>query len=167
MKDLISGVNYIIKNDRMGAVEKFNTAFMSIRNLKFENMELMIMLMRTLYNDDNILLRHKMFRETISRMTPLWAEIIEQGVREGVFNCDSPLETAELIVAMSAHLNESIVPMISLIKDNPEYVIMIKGKISAFEKAIERLIGGTGNGINIFNTAVFDTFVKRLLDDHE
>jgi len=167
MSEMMTRVNEIVEDKGRGALEKFNAAFRSIRNLKFENIELMIVLMNNLYDDKNILLRHKMFRETIFSLTPVWAGIIETGIREGVFTCFEPLETAELIFAMSAHLNEKIVPMIKNIKTDPGVVQKIRKKISSFEHAISKLLGIHVDQLKIFNMEDFDIFVKSMKNENE
>lgn len=155
-------VESIVNNMEIGAVEKFNTAYNSIRNLKIENMELMILLMNVLYSNENILLRHKMFKLTIQRMAPVWAKIIDQGIKEGVFNCSSPIETAEVIFAISTYLNEDIVQMFSSIKNNPGNIKKIKDKIRSFESAIARLLGSEEGKIKIFEISHLDEFMEKL-----
>ena len=155
-------VKEIAEDSTIGAVEKFNSAYKSIRDLKFENIELMIVLMKVLYSDDNILLRHKMFRQTIKGLTPVWAGIISQGVREGVFNCSSPLETSEFIFAISTYLNEDIVSSFSNIEEDPGVIVAIKNKIESFEKSIERLLGAEEGTIGIFEMEYLEKFLENF-----
>ena len=166
-RKMISKVDDIINNPRLGAIEKFNSAYNSIRELKFENMELMIVLMNVLYSDENIILRHKMFKQTIQSLSPKWAEIIEQGIKEGVFNCPSPLETSEYLFAISTYLNEEIVHLLSMIKETPEVVIEIKKKIIFFQNTIERLLGAEEGSISVFDTIYLDKFMISLKKNNE
>ena len=93
----------VMNQSQLTAVEKLNLFFVTIRNFKVENMELMKVLLLVLYRDENLLLRHKMLKKSIELIIPYLVEILEQGNKEGIFKTDNIEDTAEFI--FSAWLN--------------------------------------------------------------
>ena len=125
----------------MNALERMNHFFVSIRNLKVEHKELMKMLMRFMYKDENLILRHKIFKRSTAVLTPPFAEIIKQGREEGHFHPLDPRETAEIIFMMALSMNEIVVGLLLEAEENPENIEKIEQKIRAFEKSVERILG--------------------------
>lgn len=56
-------------------------------------------LLEQLHRPGNIDLHTRLLAVTISKLAPLYAEVIEQGCDEGVFDVKHPLESAELLLA--------------------------------------------------------------------
>jgi AcrR family transcriptional regulator len=54
-----------------------------------------------LHKSANALLHQKSIAQTIQTIAPLFAEIVEQGIREGVYKTPYPLETMEFLLAAS------------------------------------------------------------------
>jgi AcrR family transcriptional regulator len=56
-------------------------------------------IMEQLHRPGNIGMHTRLLAVTISRMAPLYAQVIEQGCEEGIFQTDHPLECAEFLLA--------------------------------------------------------------------
>ena len=137
----VSTVGEMMERRDMNAVEKMNHFFISIRNLKVEDKELMKMLMRFLYKDENLILRHKIFKRSIALLTPPLAEIIRLGMEEGHFHPLDPGETAEIIFMMAFSMNASVVELLLQADEKPGNIDLIEQKIKVFEKSVERILG--------------------------
>jgi len=61
----------------------------------------------SLHRPDNIGLHTRLLAVTVLKLAPLYAEIIEQGCREKIFNTEHPLECAEFILAGFQFLTDS------------------------------------------------------------
>ncbi len=54
-----------------------------------------------LLQPENILMHNKIRKKLIEVITPLLAEVVEEGVREGIFDCDSILERVKMLLMIS------------------------------------------------------------------
>lgn len=148
----------LVHQENLNAVEKLNRFFTTIRDLKIENKELMIMLMKVMYTDENLMFRHKMFKRNIEALAPEFAKIIRQGIEEGSFDPVDDRETAEMIFTMSMNLNETVVALMLEMDKKPENIDIIEAKLKAYEKAIERLLGAPPGTFALVERRIIELF---------
>ena len=55
----------------------------------------------TLFQDENVLMHHKVRKKLIDTLTPLLSEVIEEGVNEGIFECDNIPERVKMLLIIS------------------------------------------------------------------
>jgi AcrR family transcriptional regulator len=144
-----SEITNLVERTDLNAIEKLNGVFALGRTIKAENIELMKLLLKVLYNDDNLMLRHKIIRSRIKITTPEFVKILKQGNEEGFFNVDDSGEVAELIFLLGAHLNEIVGELILKANDNPEIVEEINRKIKAYERSVEKILGIAPDSITV------------------
>ena len=144
-----SEVTKLVERTDLSAIEKLNGVFALGRTIKAENVELMKLLLTVLYNDNNLMLRHKIIRSRIKITTPEFVKILEQGNEEGFFNVDDSWEVAELIYIMGASLNEIVGELILKATDNLEIVEEINRKIKAYERSVEKILGIAPGSVTI------------------
>ena len=61
----------------------------------------------TLFQEENVLMHHKVRKKLIDTLTPLLSEVIEEGVNEGIFECDNiPERVKMLLIINDATFNE-------------------------------------------------------------
>ncbi|EOQ01536.1 hypothetical protein KOY_05269 [Bacillus cereus VDM021] len=85
----------------------------------------------------NAIFHQKLIVSIIKQFAPIYAEIISQGVKEGIFNVTYPLETAEMILTLSNFYLD-----IDLFKWNEGTMI---SKVTAFEELLTRSLGAENN----------------------
>jgi AcrR family transcriptional regulator len=56
-------------------------------------------MLNQLHRPDNTLLHLRLLALTLSKLAPLYASLIEQGCKEGIFHTEHPLECAEVLLA--------------------------------------------------------------------
>lgn len=151
-------VEKIMERTDMNALERMNHFFISIRNLKVENKELMKMLMKFMYKDENLILRHKIFKRSIALLTPPFAEIIKQGVQEGYFNPEDPREAAEIIFMMSRNMNEIVVDLLLQVEEKPGNIDKIEQKIKVFENSVDRILGAPEGSFRMVERKYIEMF---------
>ncbi len=86
-----------------------------------------------LHSDENLAAHQKYMIKSFEMTIPLLTTIVEQGVREGLFDVRHPRETVELMLYMYGYLNDSL----ALTKDREEYY----RKIRATEDIFVRVLG--------------------------
>ena len=55
----------------------------------------------TLFQEENVLMHHKVRKKLINTLTPLLSEVIEEGVNEGIFECDNIPERVKMLLIIS------------------------------------------------------------------
>ena len=104
---ILSQVRNALEVREMDAIAKLNVVFQASSRWKADNREALLALLRPIYSDENVLLRLKMTKRSIETTAPLLAEIIAQGVREGVFDSQHPEETADMVMSLSVVFRET------------------------------------------------------------
>lgn len=138
---MLGEIKKLVDRNDLAALDKMNAMFAMSRNIKTDNVDLMRMLLKALYNEDNLRLHHKMIRSRITLTLPEFTKVLLQGNEEGVFDVTDPEETAELIYLLGANLNEIIGKLMLTLADHPENLDVIERKINAYEHAIEKILG--------------------------
>jgi AcrR family transcriptional regulator len=149
----------------LNVLEKLNVFFIATRDAKAESKELMLLLMKVMYTDRNLLFRHKVFKRNIKLMAPVFSSIIRQGMDEGVFNPMDADETAQLIFSMGINMNEEVVKMLLELEEKPGNLEIIEKKIEVYEQSIERILGAREGSIRFADRKYLDMFKPEHLED--
>lgn len=149
-------VSPIVNDADLTAIEKFQNFYEHIGQWKSTQKPLMLETARVLYQDENILLREKMQERARQMMIPMFAQIIEQGVDEGVFNVDYPYETGKIILSLSRVMDQTLIPMVLNKQFDAESIIRSKRQVRAYNESIKRILGMTENTLNLYNEDVID-----------
>jgi AcrR family transcriptional regulator len=153
-------VSKLVERQDINALEKLNQFFITIRDYKIENLELMKMLMKVMYRDENLIMRHKMFQQSLEWLTPEFVKIIKQGIEEGHFNPADEVETAELIFSMSLSLNESTVKLLLEAEKKPENLDKIEKRFKVYERSVERILGAPKGSFSVVERRIIELFIK-------
>ena len=54
-----------------------------------------------LMRPENIIMHNKIRQKLVETVVPILSEVVEQGIREGIFSCDNILERVRMLVAIS------------------------------------------------------------------
>lgn len=92
----------------LGAVESLNRVFAASLAFKARNRDVIITLLRVMYDDKNLRLRKRMEARSIEVNAPFIAGILARGRDEGAFSLDYPGETAVLVLQLGSAMVERI-----------------------------------------------------------
>lgn len=120
---------------------KLKQVFAVAGQWKADRKELMVALVEAWYSDRNMLLRERAGRLAKSRLTPLIAEILEDGKAEGAFRIGSPDHAAAILVAMLLDSGESLSHLILAQFAGTAPFEDIEIAIAAYNEAFERILG--------------------------
>ena len=151
-------IRRIVELDDMDALAKLNRFFELSRGLKVANKEIIRALLRVVFKDDNILLRHKLNARSISLVSPEMTKIIRQGVEEGIFDTPYPDGAGEMLLLLGKELNEQLAPLILELDEKPANMDRMKEMIAHYENAIERILGAPKGSIMVQDS----TFLQEL-----
>ncbi len=137
MKDHVVNTAQSIADDQtMNAHEKLRSIILSL-NISESPDGPMI---EELHQSSNAQMHQKSIVETIKDTAPILAEVVKQGVREGVYNTPYPLETMEFILAANQTIFDE-----GIFRWKPEEVAL---RAVAFTHNIELLLGAAEGSFN-------------------
>lgn len=144
-------VESIQRNEKnfTSALDRFNAFFLESSRWKADNRQMILMLMKALYRDENILLRHKFERQMAEACTPILTEIIKQGVSEEIFDVSEPEESAALILDILVAIREAMSGLLLTLDKVPGVWFLIDRKIHYLEEALEKILGARKGTIKI------------------
>ena len=150
-----------VANDgSLDALTKMRRVFNVIGNWKTERKEELLVVMRTLYRDENILLMHKVKTSSVAAVIPPLAAIIGQGVEEGVFHVESAEDSAEIFITTSQGFSEAFARILLNAEAYENPAELVKRKKVAYERAIERVLGAPVGSLPLFDTAIIDAWFE-------
>ena len=153
-------IEEVVENADLDAITKLNLVFETSASWKAAHKDLILTLIRSIYNDDNILLRRKMFRRATSRASPFVAKVIRQGLAEGVFNTRYPAEVSEMIFMQSNNLGDKIAELMLGLDEHPENRESIFRILEVYEDAVERFLGAPQGSIHLADRATLEKMLR-------
>jgi AcrR family transcriptional regulator len=134
----------ILDNPKLTAIEKFQGFFDTLDRLRVERKSFIIKLLHVWYTDANAVMRQKVEEAVIQQRTALLTEIIELGVREGVFTTPYPQQAGGVILALLQGMGATHAQLILSFDHSPDkeqIVTQIIQTHAAYMDAVERVLG--------------------------
>lgn len=123
------------------ALDKLRTLIGTFVQWKLDDArELISAYMAVMYRPENAPLRIAVIQESIGRVTPLFAEIIAEGVDEGVCDVNDPRLAAEMVFNLWIGGSEKLAELLIAIPQHPENVDIVLDRVRAWESSVERLL---------------------------
>ena len=135
-----ANVERILSDSSISALAKLSRLLTDIADYKNEREDL-IRGLQVWLSDDNALVRERLRRLTVTRLTPLLAPIVRQGCAEGVFSVSSPDETARVLVSILQALNELARELFVMRQADAITLDEVEHTLSAYLEAMERILG--------------------------
>jgi len=155
-------IKKIVKKTDLDAISKLEKAYSVAGNIKLENIHLIKLMLKILYEKDNLILRYKVYKSNVELVVPEFSKIIEQGVKEKLFNTPYPYEAAKLFFELGSVLGDTISKQFLKLDEKPENMDKMVKEIEVYEDAIERILGAKKGTINIVNREILKNFQKKL-----
>jgi len=159
---ILAEVKKIVDREDLDAITKLNRSYAVTRSVKLENLELLKVLLKVLYDDKNILFRFKIYRSSVEILAPEYNKIIRQGIKEKVFNTPYPEEAARLIFEIAYTFSERIPSLILGSDKNLKNLDKAEKEFKVYENAIERIIGAEEGTVNIVNRNILNYFHEKI-----
>jgi AcrR family transcriptional regulator len=139
----------MINDDALSAVEKFNRFISDSNEMKLENQDVLQTYLQVFYQESNALMRERVQMESIRQVAPLLAQIIRQGVAEGVFVSAYPDISAEIVLQVIGNMSRSIIQQYLLDGQDLAAIETIQGIIDAYEEAVTRVLGAAAGSLKV------------------
>ncbi|MBA3061887.1 MAG: TetR/AcrR family transcriptional regulator [Atribacteria sp.] len=155
-------IKKIVEKKDLDAINKLEKAYSIAGNIKLENIHLIKLMLKILYEKDNLILRYKIYKSNVELLVPEFAKIIEQGVKEKLFNTPYPYEAAKLFFELGWMLGDTTSKLFLELDEKPENMDKIVKEIEVYEDAMERILGAKKGTINIVNREMLKNFQEKL-----
>jgi AcrR family transcriptional regulator len=129
-----------LQDASLSAIGKLNRFLSAARNWRLANIGLLKGILPVLLRDKNVIIRHKISLRNVALALPVLADIIAQGVREGVFDTVETEETARLILHLAGEWGEVQTKALLEAPGAPENLALFQRRINLFTIALERIL---------------------------
>jgi len=155
-------IKKIVKKTDLDAISKLEKAYSVAGNIKLQNIHLIKLMLKILYEKDNLILRYKVYKSNVELVVPEFAKIIEQGVKEKLFNTPYPYKAAKLFFELGSILGDTMSKLLLELDEKPENMDKMLKEIEVYEDAMERILGAKKGTINIVNREMLENFQEKL-----
>lgn len=158
----------IVRDPNLSAMEKLRGFFDTIDRLRSAHMAGVIRLGRVWYTDENALVRQKVERAVLKQRSPLLAEIVRQGIREGVFTTAYPEQSGEVILSLLQGMGNTHAELLlrpEQDRDAERCIEEIVATHTAYMDAIERVLGAPPDSLHRINAETARVWVTAALSD--
>jgi len=151
IEQTLQSLQPLVEDEQLSALEKFERFFSNLADWKVENMAFLLDFMHIWYKDENAILRDKVKTASVEKTVPLLAQIIEQGMAEGVFTTEYPADIAEIVLQIGQPFSGTLVRIILNEAHNDDTLAIIERKIIVYHYAIERILNAPTGSIKLFD----------------
>lgn len=148
----------LLNDPHLSALEKFNRYFDDSAAYKYEHRALLMSMMRMMYDEQNLRLRHKAAQKRAELLSPVMARFIEQGLHEGVFHCPNPLYTAEMLVHFSSALGDMLSSQILACEHDLSVLPGLLARLEVATQTFHSLLGAAPGSLHIYRPEVVRAF---------
>ena len=131
----------IVEAKDMTAIEKFRRYFDTAGRWKVAQKSFMLDLFRVWHADANAIMRQKQEAASIKRIAPMLAEIVRQGMDEGVFLTKYPEQFGNIFVGLSHGFEDKLVELLLVDHPPPDALQQLEALIGAYSDSMERILG--------------------------
>ena len=138
---LMAAIVPVAADPDIPALAKLQGTFIEAGRRKAERKGLMVAIQRSWYADHNTVVRDRLERSVVARLTPLLAGVVRQGTAEGIFTATSPDHAAEVLLVILIGSGEALGRLLLACLDGDAPVADVERSIAAYDEAIERILG--------------------------
>jgi AcrR family transcriptional regulator len=150
----------ILANEQLTALEKLHSFFNEVGNLKIENETLIRTLLPTWYDDSNVIMREKMKQRSLDLIAPFYAQIVQQGIEEGVFTVAYPEEMGGIVFLTMYFMGETLAKLLINNEETQSWPV-VQHKSMAYNSALESLLNAPTGSIQLFDYEPFRHWFEK------
>lgn len=150
--EVLAVVQPIVERQDIDAITKFNLFYKTGGLYKVDNLDRIRVLLKAIYDSNNILLRHKLNERSLKITLPFLKSIFEQGKQENSFQIDNPESVARLILQMATSISEYNAMLILEMPEKPDNLELLKTSFHTYQLAVSRILGIEDGLLHIYNS---------------
>jgi TetR/AcrR family transcriptional repressor of nem operon len=137
----------IVDAKDLPALEKLRRYFDASGRWKTSRKAFMLDLLRVWYTDSNAIVRIKQETAAFKRIAPLLAEIIRQGIAEGVFTTGYPEQIVSVLLGLSQGIADAMADLLLSEEMPPDALERLEAIAGAYSQALERVLGAPAGSL--------------------
>jgi AcrR family transcriptional regulator len=140
----------IVHDPHLSALEKLQRFFATFDRLRIAHKASVVELLRVWYTDQNAIVRQKVEEAIAEWRAPLLAEIVHQGVQEGVFTTSYPDQAGQVLLSLLQGMGNTHARLLLSLQHEPDELRCIEAIVAvhaAYMDAIERVLGAPTNSL--------------------
>jgi AcrR family transcriptional regulator len=152
----------ILNDPSLHAVSRLNALFAGARQYKAENASELRRTFDVIFKPENLVLFHRIDQALTEKTAPLFAAIIEEGVREGSMDTTDPLATAEMILHLRLAMGRFMDRAIQL-AEKGEFeaaVAMLDERMRLYGLAVDRVLKLPDGTLNVAGPSFARAFLE-------
>lgn len=153
-------INFVLDDSGLPPTQKLNFFFLKAGFFKPGNKFLSSILVRLIYLDLNRLIKDQMISTYSNTMTPLLAQILEEGNSKGNFYAGIPVYTAQFIITAYLNLLEDLAQAVLNKKLESHERLMLTEKSNTYSSAICKILGIEENSVSILDKELIDQYFQ-------
>ncbi len=155
-------ISPIVQDPHLSAPEKLQRFFTAIAQWKTTQKTFLFPMLRVWYTDDNAIVRLKVHDAVVKRDKPELAEIIRQGIREGVFTTSYPEQVAGVVLSLVIDLTDTLARLLLSYEQNVDIMPDVESTIAAYTGALERILDVPTASLHIVDEEFLKEWVEHL-----
>ena len=152
----------MLEDRSLSAIEKLDRFGEISRRVKMAHMDSLGELMRVLYRDENVIMRHKINKRSEELARPVLEAIIAEGIEDGSFNVDDAHEATVALLHLGSKYGERTASLILDLKEHPENLELIIRRAGFLLKAYERILGAPEGSFQKVDRRFFSQVADRI-----
>jgi AcrR family transcriptional regulator len=144
----------IVQDPTLPALDKIHRFFDTAASWKTARKEFILALVRVWYQDGNAIVRQKQISAAIKRVTPLLAQVIHQGIREGTLATPYPDQVGEIVMTLVESFGDTLAGMIIAPDLVHNTLQTIQSLTAAYTNALERVLGASPGSLQLVDLAM-------------
>ncbi|MCL5995503.1 MAG: TetR/AcrR family transcriptional regulator [Chloroflexi bacterium] len=158
----------IVHDPDLPALEKLQGFFTTLDRLRVAQKTVVVDMLRVWYADDNAIVRQKVDEAVIQQRAPLLAEIVRQGIQEGVFTTAYPDQAGEVILSLLQGMGNTHARLLLSLEQERDELRCIERIVTthaAYMDAIERVLGAPPNSLYRTDAEAVKVWVTAIRED--
>ena len=164
-KRAIAEAEDVLCDPSLDALTKLNRFFDRTQQWKLQSAPALRTIVAVLMKPDNALLYQRMIRSAVLAIAPVLSHIVEDGIREGVFDVPDVRLVAELFLTMGFARQEFVAEVLSVIEAGRmvEAKAMLEQRIRREEALFDRLLGLPRGSFRLADAGITAETLARLV----
>lgn len=152
-------LNDIMESNELSAVTKLEQIFYATNQYRKDNKSSYHQLYEWQKREENAFIARKFMEKALSVNVGYIQSIINQGIKEGIFETSNPREMAELYIRLTSLCKEKVAGIItdtSFLNDNKAQYENVKDIITFYQETLERMLGAKNGTLGFFIKSKFE-----------
>jgi len=153
----------IVHDPEITALQKLQQFFDTINRFKTARKDFLLALIHGWYRDENAIVRQKLMMRGTKHIKPFLAEIIQQGIPEGIFSTSYPEQVGEVVLSLALALGDTLGQLLLSSEPGPVDLQHIECIVAAYNDTLERVLGVPKGSLSLADTETLKVwFVSKV-----